>query len=256
LADKIRWILTGLGLLLIAGIWWRGARPRGQARGEPELREAPPAPPPPPSESREWGVPPLEPLSIKTADFEDVPVLDMPMRADAPPAPTEAGVATPRPAPARTDDSGRFAPAAPKKPNTSEMQKIVAVRVCAPGEARWPGQRLIDALAQQGLAYGRYEVFHRKHADGTSLFCVASLVEPGSFDLARMPDQEFRGVTVFAVLPGPLQPLQTLEALLSAARGLAENLTGQVQDSKGMPLSPQRAAALREEVARFQTLIA
>jgi cell division protein ZipA len=95
-------------------------------------------------------------------------------------------------------------------------------------------------------------VFHRKHADGRSLFCVASLIEPGMFDIAEMPDQQFRGITLFAVLPGPIPPLDTIDEVLRTARGLAEELSGMVQDAKGMPLSPQRAAALREDIARFQ----
>jgi FtsZ-interacting cell division protein ZipA len=57
---------------------------------------------------------------------------------------------------------------------------------------------------------------------------------------------------LFAVLPGPVEPLLTIDELLGAARGLAQELSGMVQDSKGMPLSPQRAAAIRDEVARFQ----
>ena len=108
------------------------------------------------------------------------------------------------------------------------------------------------ALELHGLAYGRYNVYHRKHSDGRSIFCVASLIEPGTFDLQRMPDEEFRGVTLFAVLPGPLEPLRTVDALMTAARDLARELSGTVQDAKGVPFSPQRVAALREEVARFQ----
>jgi cell division protein ZipA len=110
----------------------------------------------------------------------------------------------------------------------------------------------MSALEMHGLAFGRYQVFHRKHSDGRSLFCVASLIEPGTFDVAEMPDQEFRGVTLFAVLPGPIQPLETMDELLGTARGLAQELSGMVQDAKGTPLSPQRAAALREDIARFQ----
>jgi cell division protein ZipA len=98
-------------------------------------------------------------------------------------------------------------------------------------------------------------VFHRKHVDGRSLFCVASLIEPGTFDVAAMAGQEFRGVTLFAVLPGPIAPLETVDELLRTARGLAEELSGMIQDAKGMPLSPQRAAALREDVARFQAAL-
>jgi cell division protein ZipA len=114
---------------------------------------------------------------------------------------------------------------------------------------------LMAALELHGLAFGRYQVFHRKHPDGRSLFCVASLVEPGTFDVAQMTQQEFRGVTLFAVLPGPLPPLETMDELFGTARDLAEELSGMVQDGKGMPLSPQRAAALREDVARFQALL-
>jgi cell division protein ZipA len=139
-----------------------------------------------------------------------------------------------------------------QSPNASEQQKIVTVRVCAPGEARWSGATLLSALELHGLAYGRYQVFHRRHVDGRSLFCVASLIEPGTFDVARMSSEEFRGVTLFAVLPGPMEPLLTVDELLGAARGLAQELSGMVQDNKGMPLSPQRAAALRDDVARFQ----
>jgi len=58
------------------------------------------------------------------------------------------------------------------------------------------------------------------------------------------------------VLPGPAEPLQTLDALIRTARSLGESLAGEVQDADGVPLSAQRAAALRDEVARFQTLLA
>jgi cell division protein ZipA len=216
-------------------------------------------------------VPPFEPLSIRTQDYDRVPVLDGPMMVSADPAPSLAPFAAPMTAtPAATPtaalvpgrvptllpestDRSNAAPA--QTPNASEQQKIVTVRVCAPGEARWSGATLLSALELHGLAYGRYQVFHRRHVDGRSLFCVASLIEPGTFDVARMSTQEFRGITLFAVLPGPVEPLLTVDELLGAARGLAQELSGMVQDNKGMPLSPQRAAALRDDVARFQAAL-
>lgn len=316
----LRLILIGICLVLLAGIWWWSARGSRQARGAMELRAAPAADPPsavtkPPAaradadgrnepQVREWGVPPLEPLTIKAADFDRVPVLDLPMMVDVaavgssvediedleidfsddpvpeaqrtmpeaditggltPPPPTVATRSPPPPAraastaattAAHTDHSDRFAPDAAPKPNVSELQKIVSLRVCALGEDRWSGEQLMNALEAEGLAYGKYQVYHRKHADGRSLFCVASIVEPGTFDGARMSEQEFRGVALFAVLPGPAEPMQAVDAMIAAAQGLAANLTGLVQDGKGVPLSPSRAAALREDVARFQAQIA
>src|ERR1700723_2239637 len=136
------------------------------------------------------------------------------------------------------ESTERSAAAPAQTPNASEQQKIVTVRVCAPGEVRWSGATLLSALELHGLAYGRYQVFHRRHVDGRSLFCVASLIEPGTFDVARMSAEEFRGITLFAVLPGPVEPLLTVDELLGAARGLAQELSGMVQDNKGMPLSP------------------
>jgi cell division protein ZipA len=300
LAAELRWILLGLGLALLAGIWWWTARRSGQAPGNAALREPTPPLDPryadsdddertPEPQSRDWGVPPFEPLNIRTADFERVPVLDGPMLVNADPEPAPAPTASPasttsststtwpgsttspisatsptstlspssttRPAStlgSATDNGDRFATAAPATPNGAEQQRIVTIRVCTVGEARWSGVQLMAALELHGLAFGRYQVFHRKHVDGRSLFCVASLIEPGTFDLAAMPEQEFRGVTLFAVLPGPVEPLETMDELFGTARGLAEELSGMLQDGKGMPLSPQRAAALREDVARFQ----
>jgi cell division protein ZipA len=277
MAAELRWILLALSLVLLAGIWWWGRRRSSQAPGDAQLREMTPSvepqrPEPAVREAEpksEWGVPPFEPLSIHTHDYEHVPVLDGPMMVSADPAPSmnaaparepaAATAAAPAAAPvpgrvptllSEPTDRSTVAPA--QTPNASEQQKIVTVRVCAPGEVRWSGATLLSALELHGLAYGRYQVFHRRHVDGRSLFCVASLIEPGTFDVARMSTEEFRGITLFAVLPGPVEPLLTVDELLGAARGLAQELSGMVQDNKGMPLSPQRAAALRDDVARFQ----
>jgi cell division protein ZipA len=298
MAAELRWILLALSLVLLAGIWWWGRRRSLQAPGNPALREMSPtaaalrsetraddaasaaaeaeteaeagaesgtaaeAEAVPASQGRDWGVPPFEPLSIRTQDYERVPILDGPMMVDADLVPARAAAPARAPAPPRAPAAGRVptlmestdrGSAAPAQtPNSSEQQKIVTVRVCAAGEARWSGASLLSALELHGLAYGRYQVFHRRHVDGRSLFCVASLIEPGTFDVTRMSAEEFRGVTLFAVLPGPVEPLLTMDEMLSAARGLAQELAGMVQDSKGVPLSPQRVAALREDVARFQ----
>ncbi|HUY83692.1 MAG TPA: cell division protein ZipA C-terminal FtsZ-binding domain-containing protein [Steroidobacteraceae bacterium] len=257
---ELRLILLGLGLLLIAGIWWRGTRAAGQASKDAPMRDGARTPPGPAaggrepvigddlddvSPVRERAVPPFEPLTIMTADFEHMPIVEpRELAADAEPVAAAAAVVA---------DTAAATAAAPPAERTPQM--IVTVRICALGNGRWSGKRLADALEMQGLAYGRHQVFHRNHIDGRSMFCVASLLEPGTFDQEKMSTQEFRGITAFAVLPGPVEPVQTIEAMIATARRLAESLTGMVQDSKGLPLSPQRAAALRDEVARFQATL-
>ena len=313
MADQLRWILAVLSALLLAGIWWWGTRRSRQSPGNAELREslAAGAPskgpvdaeenfPPMPrahESSRDWGVPPLEPLSIRTAEFEAAEFEDLPMTAQSDPlestfdlgvaereaaapkfvrvptlrmndavpatAPEEAADMPPEApgslptTPASPVTAGPAAASAPEVaaegPNAEQAQHIVGVRVCAVGDARWAGADVIAALDQQGLTHGRYQVFHRRHAGGRTLFCAASLVEPGTFNISRMPEEEFRGLSLFAVLPGPGEPVQTLEAMIATAAALAQTLQGVVQDGRGAPMSQQRAEALRDEVAHFQS---
>lgn len=305
---ELRWILAGIGAVLLVGIFWWGSRRGGRGRhlgaratGLPSAPSvAPGAAPPAPTSRRfedpdDFGVPPFEPLSIRSGDYDEVPVLDLPMRADtaalpeqrtapalAPAAPAAGGprearaaerctgpaAATPRPASApalqAAAAAGHTAPPGtsaglefrtapgPHASTASEQQKILSFRVSARGAGRWSGRELMAALDAQGLAFGRYGVFHRNDAEGRSLFCIASLIEPGSFDVARMPDQEFRGISAFAVLPGNAAPLPTFDALLATVCGLAEALTGIVQDARGATLSAERAHELREDVVQFQ----
>jgi FtsZ-interacting cell division protein ZipA len=155
----------------------------------------------------------------------------------------------------RTDVSGRFSRVKPEPPKPIQLQKILTLRICAVADTTWAGEDLALALSGSDLVHGRYGVFHRLHADGRSVFCVASLVEPGSFEPAQMPQQRFPGISLFAVLPGPMEPMPTLEALLETARQLAQDLSGMMQDEQGQPLSPQRAGRLREEVVQFQQAV-
>ena len=105
--EELRWILLVLGILTIGGIWLWTARGSRQAPGNAELREPTVTPVHTPSsalsdssdrlpdrsadrrdplpERREWGISPLEPLSIRTADFSEVPALDQPMLTHADP---------------------------------------------------------------------------------------------------------------------------------------------------------------------------
>lgn len=278
---EFRWILAGIGVVLLAGIFWWGQRRSGQARGgavggnahsgdarsgdtrssdarsgdtrSGEVRDAGAAiaasPP------QEWGVSPLEPLSIHTGDYDNIPVLDLPIRADVAtrPATVRASASAVAPAPTPRTAAPILEPELePRAATASEQQKIVSFRVSARGEARWSGRELLAALDAQGLVFGRYGVFHRHDAEGRSLFCIASLIEPGTFDVLQMPTQEFRGVSAFAVMPGSAGPLVTFDALLAAVCALAEALAGIVQDATGATLSAQRARELREDVVQFQ----
>jgi cell division protein ZipA len=304
LASELRWILAALSLALLIGIWLWGSRRSRQAPGNPELREvtagtaaaehpAPPAEeeprrPEPHAAPRERGVGPLEPLQIRTTDFEPVQAEPLSMSAQAEPAapgtvhpemraadaptvtsplPSDAVIAAAKTLPVRSPVAPPPPQAPPavadaaatgthaEAPNSSHTQRIITIRVGAGGDSRWRGDALLAALEKQGMAFGRYQVFHRRHSDGRTVFCAASLIEPGTFDLSEMARQEFRGVTLFAVLPGPVEPLETLNELIATAGRLADALSGVVQDSTGRAMTQRQAEAIREDMAHFQAML-
>ncbi len=144
-----------------------------------------------------------------------------------------------------------FTDATERRTAEASRQRIVALRLVA-SAGSWSGAELRAALEAEGLAYGPYSIFHREREDGKSLFFVASMMEPGSFDPARMDEQEFAGVSLFGVVPGPLDAPSMFDLVLSAGRSLAERLTGQLQDEQGSTLTAQRILNLREELVHFE----
>jgi cell division protein ZipA len=321
---ELRWILLGVGVALILGLWWwetRKARGRALAesghewpheRAEPQVDE---------SSARRESAPDLEtpvelpyvPVIERTRAPRRPPVIEIPEdfevdvsayvgkdRRHAPdpgtislqvldpgpapepePADVRAQAAEPAEAAAAAevqDDYHRapwvrtqpleksdvepaleepspssLAPADPFEQHTAEasQQRIVALRLVAP-DARWNGRLLRESLEAENLHYGRYSIFHREREDGKSLFYVASMMEPGSFDLDTMDDQFFPGISLFGIVPGPLEAPAIFDLMLAAGRHLADRMKGQLQDEQGSTLTSQRILNLREELVHFE----
>ncbi|MHB1872225.1 MAG: cell division protein ZipA [Steroidobacteraceae bacterium] len=121
---------------------------------------------------------------------------------------------------------------------------IVALRLVA-GPERFAGRMLRLALAAEGFRLGRFEIFHKPDDQGRAFLSAASLTRPGTFDLDAMDSQRYAGLSLFAVLPGPLPALQAFDCLLATVENLNERLQGEVQDERGQPLSGDRVALLR-----------
>jgi len=155
----------------------------------------------------------------------------------------------------RTQETTRAEPEAGRERNADGRadERIVTLRVAAPPLERFEGRRLVDALRAAGLEHGKFSIFHKLAADGTTLFSVASLVEPGTFDLDALDGRRFPGVSLFAVLRRNAESAALVEEMLGSARSLAATLHGTVQDERGVPLSPQRLADLRADVSAWTT---
>ncbi len=76
------------------------------------------------------------------------------------------------------------------------------------------------------MRHGKFGIFHRYDGNDeeTPVFSAASLVEPGSFDLANIKEQQIPGISLFAVLPGPIDSVEAFDMLMAAARGVSGRL--------------------------------
>lgn len=139
-------------------------------------------------------------------------------------------------------------------PQPEGPQKIVTLRLIARDGGTFKGDELILSLRGIGLRHGKFGIFHRVDgdADDRTIFSAASLVEPGSFDLANIKEQQIPGITLFMVLPGPVDGVEAFDLMMDAARTLAQTLDAELLDESGSTLSIQRERYLREEIIQYQ----
>ncbi len=138
--------------------------------------------------------------------------------------------------------------------NPAVEQKIVTLRVVARDKDAFRGDELVLNLRGIGLRHGKFGIFHRY--EGTNekdvVFSVASLVEPGNFNLENIKEQQIPGISMFMVLPGPIDGADAFDLLTTAARALSQSLNAELLDESGSTLSIQRERYLREEIIQYE----
>lgn len=187
---------------------------------------------------------------------ERTPVMDAwrrePSLGDAPTEEHEAASVTREPEP---KPDVEIEPVVAQDPGPPiDPEKIVAMRMAARAGSTMPAEALVLKLRELGLRHGKFGIFHRHRpdADGPPLFSVASMTEPGSFDLTKVRDTQLPGVTLFMVLPGPEDPVRCFEEMVEVARALAQDLQGEILDESGSTWSVQRERYIREELIRYR----
>ena len=129
--------------------------------------------------------------------------------------------------------------------------RIVALRLM-PRDAELPAERAVNALRNAALQHGRYSIFHRQLGNNREAFSVASLTEPGSFDLENLDDGTIAGLSFFVVLPGVGDPVARFDAMVETARALSVELAADLFDERGSSWSSQRERYLREEIIEYR----
>ena len=211
--DGLRWLLLFFGLLVIAGVYLYSRREKKPKQDDSDVV----------TERREPTLDGTESIVVEDLD---------------------SGFESPEIETADDDE-----PAIVGMP-----QKIVTLRLIGREKKPFQGDELILSMRGIGLRHGKFGIFHRYDGNDESrtVFSAASLVEPGSFDLTNIKDQQIPGISLFLVLPGPVENVEAFDMMMAAARALAQSLDGELLDESGSTLSIQRERYLREEIIQFQ----
>lgn len=212
--DGLRWLLLLFGALVIAGVYLYSRREKKPDTGEPIVPGR------------------VEPRLDTDGDIEPVQI-----------------------EPTLSDEDDELEPDDDVAPLAVDApQKIVTVRVVAKDKGTFAGDELILSMRGIGLRHGKFGIFHRYDGndEARTVFSAASLVEPGSFDLANIKEQDIPGISMFLVLPGPVDAVEAFDLMITAARAITQSLNGELLDESGSTLSIQRERYLREEIIQFQ----
>jgi len=153
-----------------------------------------------------------------------------------------------------SEDRAERAPDPDTGPAPKTAQKIVAIRVVSGEHKLMPGDELVLSLRGIGMRHGKFGIFHRYEGNDESkvIFSAASLIEPGSFDLENIREQKYPGVSLFMILPGPIDGAEAFDLMIVAGRALAKTMNAELLDETGSTLSIQRQRYLREEIIQYQ----
>ncbi|HET8553059.1 MAG TPA: cell division protein ZipA C-terminal FtsZ-binding domain-containing protein [Gammaproteobacteria bacterium] len=210
--SELRWIILGIGVIVIAAVYFFSRRKKNMQAGQQEPAQRRPAS--------------AEPY---LGGFE--------------PAPADDGITVE--APSRDAPASRPPPAA-----SADEQLILTLHVIARSSHGFAADDVATALTAAGLRFGRYGIYHFTGDDGADWFSAANMVEPGRFPEPDSAETA-PGITLFMMMPGLAQPHEALDALLTAARRLAADLDADIGDSRRKPFTAQAAQRMREQLADF-----
>ena len=140
-----------------------------------------------------------------------------------------------------------------KRPS-QDFDKIVSLYVAAKAGQVLRGEDIVVAAEKTGMVFGHMSVFHRLlegHPERGPVFSMASIIKPGSFDMATIRELETPAIAFFLTLPAPVPALDAWEKMLPTVQRMAELLDGVVLDEGRNALGRQRIAHIRDELRGY-----
>jgi cell division protein ZipA len=153
------------------------------------------------------------------------------------------------PAQPMTRDADSVAEAT-QQPGSDCPERFVILYVAALHEP-FDGQQLLECLLEQGMNFGKMDVFHRCSTSGEILFSSANAVAPGTFVVSEMHQINTPAISLFMRAHELNDPLAVYDQMIEVAQNLALDLVGEVKDESRSVLTPQTIEHGRQSLIEF-----
>ncbi len=128
-----------------------------------------------------------------------------------------------------------------------EAPAVVPLYLVARDGEGFSGAELIAAFARHGFEFGEMDVYHHADSVGHVLFSLMNGVAPGTFDPTTLSGQHTPALALFLRLPiQSAQPTLVFEQFLDVAHRLAGELNGVLLDDRREELASESIDRMRE----------
>jgi len=177
---------------------------------------------------------------------EQQQVAESPSRGAKAPQPGEAESS---PASDQPDEQESSASAGELNPD-----KILSLHVVARSGKQFTGRELWNLLHEAGLQHDQMKIFSKtqdSRPDSPVIFRVANLVNPGTFDADAIDAFTTPGVSLFLLLPTPIDNLLAFEQMLALAKRFVATFEGDLLGADRQELTEQAIDDARRQIREF-----
>ena len=130
--------------------------------------------------------------------------------------------------------------------------KIIQVNLIA-RNSEISGQMILDLASEFDMQLGEFNIFHRMdRKTGKSIFSMANIVEPGTFDPDNMQHFKTPGLTLFSQLPAPVDCLTVYSEMMNVAKRISYIVGAEMQDQSHSVMTSQSIEHERDRIVEYK----